>query len=461
LAAALAGLSAASPAADWPQFRGPNGSGVAETTGLPVEFGLGKNVEWRTEAPFSRSSPIVAGGRVYLTAYEGEKLLTFCLDRRTGRIEWRREILRARPARIYKANDPASPSPASDGTNVYAFFGDFGLVSYGPDGNERWRLPLGPFHNFYGMAASPIVAGDTVALVCDQEKNSFLTAVGKDTGKVRWRVERPETRFSWTTPAVVTPDRGGPQLIVPGSNRVDAHSLSTGDRQWWMGGLGWQPVAVPVIGDGAAYLVQTSGGEPLPTFATLLQQRDTDRDGRLIREEFRGHDLLWEHFEGVDTDRNGYLDENEHNALRAGFADEAGVVAVRLGGRGRLPSQDLLWRQKKNTPTVPSPLLYKGVLYMVKGGGIVTTLDPATGRILKEGRVPEAISPYYSSPVAGDDKVFLAGEAGKVTVLKAGREWEILAVNDLGEECYATPAIADGRIYIRTRSALYCFRKRE
>jgi len=146
MAASLGVGSAA--ADDWPRFRGPNGSGVSESINLPVEFGSAKNLAWKIAVPFGRSSPVIGGNHIFLTAIEGEKLVTLCLVRGTGRIAWRREIIRPRATPIYKTNDAATPSPVTDGTNVYVFFTDLGLASYGPDGNERWRLPLGRFRPF-------------------------------------------------------------------------------------------------------------------------------------------------------------------------------------------------------------------------------------------------------------------------------------------------------------------------
>src|SRR6185436_10531191 len=146
----------------WTQFRGPNGSGVNPAAGYPVEFSPSKNVVWKQSVPYGQSSPIVVGGRVFLTASEGDRLLTICLDARTGRELWRRQVQRERSHKIFKANDPASPTPAADESGVVAFFPDFGLVSYTPEGKERWTYRLGPFRNFYGMAASPVVAGDLV-----------------------------------------------------------------------------------------------------------------------------------------------------------------------------------------------------------------------------------------------------------------------------------------------------------
>src|SRR5712692_10130996 len=139
-------------ATEWSQFRGPNGAGVAEEPKLPVEFGPNQNVVWKTALPRGSSSPALTADRIFLTGAEGNHLLTICLERSSGRILWKREILADLAEVLHKLNDPASSSPITDGKNVYVFFGNFGLASYGPDGQERWKRPLGPFTNLHGMA---------------------------------------------------------------------------------------------------------------------------------------------------------------------------------------------------------------------------------------------------------------------------------------------------------------------
>jgi outer membrane protein assembly factor BamB len=456
---AVLGFTATCATAQWTQFRGPNGSGVDSATGYPVEFSPSKNVVWKKAIPYGQSSPVVAGGHVYLTARDNDKLLTICFDAKTGRELWRREIVRKRAATTYKANDPASPTPAADENGVVAFFADFGLVAYTPEGKDRWTLPLGPFKNFYGMAASPIIAGDLLIMNCDQQSGSFLIGLDRKTGQQRWKTARPAATVGWATPMVFRPSDGQAQLVVLGSTRVDGYYLSTGEPRWWMpvgsnGGVG-TPVA-----SGDLLLVSTlSANEPwMPTFDSVLKQYDKDHDKRLSQAEFSIDKDLGEHFGWIDANSDGFVTDQEWNDARKLGMGEYGAVAIRAGKvTGEINPKSVTWRYKKGLPFIPAPLVYKDVFYMIRDGGIISALNPATGQLLKEGRSSEALGDYYASPVAADDKVFLANTEGKMTVLKAGASWQVLKVNDLGEEIHATPALSGGRIFVRTRGSLYCF----
>lgn len=444
---------------DWNRFRGPNGSSVDSLSQrLPVEFGPSKNLVWKTQVPFGQSSPIVVGDRVFLTGREGERLITFALDAKTGAVAWKREIQRERAHETYRLNDPASPSPAADEENLYVFFPDVGLVCYSRNGEERWRHPLGPFRNFYGMAASPVAVGDLVVLNCDQQSGSFLLAVEKATGRVRWRVERPGILMGWAVPIVYAPPKGGKELIVVCSNRVDSYLLATGERRWWFPFASDGAMGSPVL-FGTTLLLHAHGHDQpmLEPFASVLPKYDRDKDGRLTREEFRGEQDWAEHFGWIDDDSNGFIDAKEWNAARELGVGDHGVLAIQMTGQGQLPPSAIRWRLKRNVPYLSAPVLYSGVLFMVRSGGVITSVDPSSGEILKQGRTPEAIGSYFAQPVAGDGKIYLISEAGKVTVLKADRQWEILAVNDLGEETYATPALSGGKIYVRTRTDISCF----
>lgn len=440
-------------AQDWPRFRGPNGSGVGVASNLPVEFGPARNVAWKAAVPFARSSPIVAGGRVFLTASEGDKLLTLAFDAATGSALWRREVRRTRAHKIYKMNDAASPTPAADGRNVYAFFPDFGVIAYGHDGTERWRHALGPFENFYGMSSSPVAVNGMVLLLCDQAKGSYLLALDAASGKQKWKRMRPESNVGWAVP-IVHED----QVLAVGTARVDSYHLSTGEPRWWVPVASQGSMGSPVVHGGSLIVTMQGDEQPMfPTFEATAASVDKDKDGRMSLKESEGEKDWIEHFGWVDANNDKYIDAKEWDVARNYGVGDYGALAIPLDGKGKLASTAIRWRFKRNLPYVPAPVLYDGVFYMVKSGGIVTSLDPTNGAMWKQGRTAAAPGDYYASPVAADGKVYAVSEEGKMTVLKAGKQWEVLAVNDLGEECTATPAIGEGRLFVRTRGTLYAF----
>lgn len=456
----VAALWAICAEAQWGQFRGPNGSGVEAASGYPSDVTPASGLRWKAEIPFGQSSPVVANGRLYVTASEGDRLVTLGFDAATGRQLWRRELPRTHQHTIYRANDPASPTPVADAQGVVAFFPDFGLVAYGADGTERWRHPLGPFRNFYGMAASPVVVDGLVVLVCDQQSGSFILALDRVSGAVKWTRERPGRTIGWATPVVFRPPSGPPQLVVLGSTHVDGYDLGTGAPapRWWMsvasnGGLG-----TPVTSGDTVLVSTLAASEPwIPAYATVAAKYDRDKDQRLSPDEFKTDELA-DHFGWLDDNSDGFIDAREWNVARDMGTGEFGVLAIRPGeATGQLAPTAIRWRFRKNLPFVAAPLIYQDVIYLVRDGGIITTVDPSTGQLLKEGRTKEALGQYFASPVAADGKVYLASTEGKVTVLKAGGQWEVLGVSDLGDEIYATPALGDGRVYVRTRGALYCF----
>ncbi len=466
-------------AEDWSQFRGPNGSGVSASSNLPVEFGPNKNMIWKTELPPGHSSPVLTKDRIFVTAHsevknkekEHYKLLVICLDRQTGKLLWQREVPRSREGRLQNVNGPASPSPVTDGANVYVFFQEFGMISYDSAGKERWRLPLGPFNMFYGFGASPILVDDKVILPIDQDNpSSYMIAVDKNSGRVRWKVDRPVVISGYSTPIIYQPKQGPKQLVVPESFQLSAYSVADGKRVWWVRGLACEMKSI-ASNDGEYLYIngwgfpQNQPGQQVKTipFDEGLARYDKDGDHQIAKAEATGTDsmdkMLRDAFEAFDMDRDDKLNDKDWEVFRGMMASENGLLAIKMGGQGDQTATAIRWRYQKPVPQVPSTLLYKGVLYMINDSGILISFDPATGQVLKQGRLHGAIDKYFSSPVAADDKVILIGQGGQVSVLKAAGEWEVLAVNELDDECFATPAIADGRIYIRTRSALYSFGK--
>ncbi len=196
----------------------------------------------------------------------------------------------------------------------------------------------------------------------------------------------------------------------------------------------------------------------LPAYEDSLKKYDKDNDQRIQYDEMKSDPGHQEHFGWIDANSDGYVDRAEYDFVRTGTSTSGhGITAVRLGGGGDLTPTNVVWRLKKSYPNIPAPLIYRDVMYLMKEGGIVSSINPATGEVLKMGRTPEALEDYSASPVAGDGKIFMVSASCKVTVLKAGAQWEILATNDLDEECWATPAIAGNSLFIRTRGSLYSF----
>jgi outer membrane protein assembly factor BamB len=451
-------------AADWPQFRGPNATGVSEEINLPVEFGSDRNVVWKTPVPLGNSSPAIAGNRIFLTAFEKDALLTIALDRATGRILWRREAPRPRKQEIERpANGPVSASPVTDGQNAYVFFQDFGLLAYGPDGKELWRMPLGPFNNPFGHGASPILSGDTLFMVCDQDVGSFLLAIDKKSGRVLWRAERPHAQRGYATPVLYQPSNGKLQVIVAGSYRLSGYDAATGKELWWIRRLPWQVKPTPVVAGDVVYFTTYSGEsdpgeqENVPPFEEAVARLDANKDGKLSKDEIVDPKVKARFDEYLDLDDTGFLEERDWKQFQERRLGENSLRAYKLGGDGDLTERNFLWKNSKSLPNVPSPLFYRGVLYTLKEGGILTSYDPKTGEIGKQARLQGALGTYFSSPVGADGKIYAVSEEGKAAVIRAGSQWEVIRVNELGDGCKATPAITDGKIYLRTDDTLYCF----
>jgi outer membrane protein assembly factor BamB len=266
---------------------------------------------------------------------------------------------------------------------------------------------------------------------------------------------------SFSTP-IIHESKAHTELIVPGSYQMTSYDIATGKVLWLARGLTYQVKSGPVIeGETLYFNGWAPGGEPserieLPAFEEVLKLHDKDRDGKLSRQEIPKY---WHpgNWEMQDLDRDGLFDRKDWMYYRMRRTSSNAALAIRLGGSGDVTATHVLWRYDKSLPDVPSILFYQGVLYLVRNGGIVQTLDPATGNLLKQARLMHALDEYYASPVAGDGKVYMISRAGAVSVLKAGGLWEVAATGDLGEEVFATPAIADGHIWVRTATALYDF----
>ena len=405
----------------WPQFRGPNSSGLGEGK-PPVNFGPNQNVLWKTAVGPGLSSPIIWGGRIFLTEFDREhkQLSTLCIDRRTGKILWRRTVAPEQIEEVHAISSPAGSTPVTDGERVYVYFGSYGLLCYDLNGNLKWERRLPNPENPYGAVASPILAGEFLVLN-HQGKDAYLLAVNRRDGKTVWKTDRSKFQYGWSTPVYWRHD-GIDEIVVLGGDfnpdqRLMAYNLADGAERWWVAGLPPCGKSTPVIGDGLLYFAA-----PDIILETAAEQRNPERSAEFYSK----------------------------NASR--------VTAVRPGGKGEVNQTNIAWSEHKGTPGVPSPLYYNGHLYTFQNGGIVFSRVAKTGELLYSGRLG-APGYYYSSPVAADNKVYIASEEGVVVVLDAGEQLKVLATNKLDGAIMATPALADGNIYVRTENQLYAFGK--
>jgi outer membrane protein assembly factor BamB len=452
LVACLASSSSVPQAQEWSRFRGPNGSGVSETSKLPASFGPDENFLWKAEVPFGSSSPILTEKAVVVTGADEEYLFAMAFDRKSGEELWVQRLERARAEEVYRANDSASPTPVTDGKSVFTFFPELGLVAFDEHGDESWRLPLGPFVNFYGMSSSPILAGDVLVLLCDQQQGSFIIGVDAASGKERWRKERAGLIECWSTP-VVRPFDAPVEVIVFGSYFVTSYSVETGEELWRMKGFGYTPVCSPILrGDRLFVSVPNHAEAGIPDWATISGQVDGNGDGKIVPTEMGGE--MGEHFGWVDVDKDEVITEAEWNTAYEGMNSNGfGLAAIDLSGDEPVE----LWRYRKALPSISSPLLYEGVIYLARDGGLVTLIDAKNGEVLSRERLPDGMGNCWPSPVAADGKIFMANSEGKVAVVAAGAEWKVLQTNDIGEECLASPAIGGNALYLRTRNTLWSF----
>ncbi len=432
---ALIALSIANAALkdnNWPQWRGSDGTGVSDESNLPAEWSSNKNIKWKTPLSGSgNSSPIVWGNRVFITSeIEGEivpgaqavkhvidgqdykhpdavgadrhhTLKVICLERDTGKMLWEQI---AYEGTVYddrhRKSSHASPTPATDGKYVFAYFGTEGLYCYDFNGKLIWKTSPGPIATVgMGTATSPVLFEDYVILQCDEDngEKSFVVAYHKKNGKEAWKTPR-QVQASWTTPLLVrSPQRA--ELITSGNEFIISYDPKTGKEWWRTKGHASNAIASPVAGHGLAIV---SAGFPLKR-----------------------------------------------------------MLAVKLGATGELDSlnANIVWRYNKGIAYVPSGILYGDYMYVMTDRGILTCLEAKTGAVVYEGgRLPMPAT-FTASPVACEGKLLLTSEDGDTFVIKAGAQHEVLATNSIGEPVYASPAISDGMIFIRGEKNLYCIGK--
>jgi outer membrane protein assembly factor BamB len=426
-------------AQNWPSFRGPAASGVNDGQKLPTKWDVakGRNIAWKVAIPgLAHSSPIVWGDRIFVTTAvssrpdaefrrglygEGDasddrspqKWKVLCLNARTGTLLWDRLVYEGVPKeKRHIKSTYASSTPATDGEVVVAFFGSQGLYAYDLDGRPLWMRDLGridagaydlPDYE-WGTASSPILYRDLLIVQCDQQKGSFLTALDRKTGKTVWKTERDELP-SWGTPTIY-PGRTRTELVTNSPNFIRGYDPLTGKELWRLGR-------------------SSKITAPTPIFA-----------GDLI-------------------------------LVASGRRPEAPIFAVRAGASGDITlaeeqtqSRAVAWSKTQRGPYMPTPLFYRGTLYVLGNTGIFDAYEFQTGREIYRQRIPHQGSGFSASPVASDGKIYLSSEDGDIFVVTAGEHFTLLGTNPMDDPLMATPAISNGMLIVRTQHVLYGIRSK-
>ncbi|HET7696311.1 MAG TPA: PQQ-binding-like beta-propeller repeat protein [Vicinamibacterales bacterium] len=424
-APAIASLALITTSADttsekyWPQWRGPHATGVSKTADPPIEWSETRNVRWKLEIPGRGSgTPVIWGDKVFvLTAVPvgvdaasshaarggtrpavPHKFTVMAIDRKTGKVAWERTAREATPheGSHQQFGTYASSSAITDGERVYAFFDSFGLYAYDMNGTPLWEKDLGDkkMRNEFGEGQTPVLHGNTIVVQWDHQGPSFITALDKMTGKELWRTERQEID-SWGTPLVV--EHGGrAQVIASAMNKVTSYDLATGQVVWQGPGLTMNPIPSSVHENGMVYAV--SG--------------------------FRGNKLL-----AIQLDEA----KGDLTATRA-----------------------VKWELNADTPYVPSPLLYDGIIYLLKSNsGILSAFDAKTGKPHYQLQRLENVPNVFASPVGAKGRIYIPGQEGSTIVLKAGPSYDVLARNTLDDGFNASPALVDNELYLRGAKFLY------
>src|SRR5579864_18959 len=382
----------------WPAWRGPLTDGVShEKVEFPIHWSPTENVAWKTPLPgVGHSSPIVWNDRVFVTACvepTGERLL-LCIDAKTGKILWQKEVLTAKLEKKHKLNSYASSTPATDGKNVWVTFFDqpfIRVACYDFDGNRKWTITPGRFNSPHGFCSSPILYKNLLIVNCDQDnQEAFIVALDKNTGKEIYRIDRPNQTRSYCVPIIVEA-AGRKQMVLSGSKCVASYDPDSGKQIWIIQGPTEQFVANMVYTDDVFFI---TGGFP------------------------------------------------QHH-----------VLGIKPDGHGDVTDTHILWRSNQATSYVPSPIAYQDLFFLISDEGIASCFEPKTGERYWKERLGRHFS---ASLTAAGGHVYFLDDDGRTTVVKADKTFQVVARSDLKEECYASPALSGGRIFIRTAKSLYC-----
>jgi outer membrane protein assembly factor BamB len=444
----------------WPQFRGPNSSGVSNTDKPPVHFGPGTNEIFKISVPPGLSSPCIWEDRIFLTAVEDGKLLTICYSAKDGKRLWSKAAPFEKMEATHPDGSPAASTPATDGERVYSYFGSAGVFAYSLDGKLVWehRLPTAQHVGDFGTGTSPIVHDGLVLVNRDMLKNSHLLALRAADGEVAWRAERPEFGSGWSTPVIREVD-GGKEVLLAGSQQLKAYDLKTGAEKWKFQGLPNAACPTPIAAEGLVFFgawSPTSQDVQLGRFAAIAEKNDRNADGFITKDEATSGALPFL-FKVFDKNEDGKLEKEEWDKTLDEMNRAVNQAVAFRPGKGEVTEDQVAWKYTRGLPYVPSSLLYQGKFYMARDGGMVTCLDAKTGKPYYEQERLAAPGSYYPSPVAAAGRIYLCSNDGKFTVISAGEKPEILGRAELGERCATTAAIANDKLFIRSANHLWCF----
>lgn len=443
--------------AKWPQFRGPHGQGRAPNSSIPIPFGPGQSVLWEKDIGAGHSSPCIWGDLLFLTSFEPDQLTIFALNRHDGSLLWKKSIPPTKIEKGHRNGTPANSTPVTDGKSVIVYFGSYGLVAYNTQGQEKWRHPLPVPVTQHGASSSPILVNGRIILQIDQDIDSHILCVDAASGKKLWTSPRPGFRRGFSTP-IAWPPKDPKLIITSGTLRVNAYDLSNGQLTWEVGGLPNETVASPAFDESHLFVsgwTMGAGVSRIPSYDELLEHDESD-DGTIARSEATGPARM--HFPYIDADKDGNIDRSEWESMSDIFNKSENALLALRPGKSLNSIPTLSWKQTRGLPYVPSPLAYKGHVYLVKNGGMMSCMNAQTGEILYREERLGALGDYYASPIGVGKHILVASQSGIVTVVEAGsRNLNIVHQTEFDDQIMATPAALEDRLYLRTSKTLYCF----
>ncbi len=390
-------------AAEWPEFRGPTADGISTAKNVPAEWSATEHVAWKQAIPgVGWSSPVVVDGKIYLTTAIGKdaepiSLRAMCIDASDGHVLWDTEVFKPDTGvahEIQAKNSLASPTPIVSGDRIYVHFGHMGTAALDLAGNVVWRQSSVTYHPQHGNGGSPLLTDGELVFSCDGTENPFVVALDNKTGEVRWKTDRntkAAKTFSFCTPTLIDVD-GVKQVILPGSGFVGAYDPKDGHEIWRVN-----------YNEGFSVV-------PRPVFA------------------------------------NGLL------FVASGFMHPVVYAIDPKGASGDVTDTHVVWKHEKGGPLTPSVLAVGEDLYFVSDNGVATSVEAKTG---KQNWTKRLGGDFSASPVFAEGRVYFENEAGVTTVVKAAKEYEAVATNDLGERMLASPAVIDGAMFLRTENNLW------